>query len=444
MVTSVGNILNVIQQNKLLALQDTSRALDAVQQRLATGRKVNSAIDNPDNFFASQALDFRARDLEKLLDGIGSSLRTVEQAQSGLNSINDILATAEAFLENYEKDLISGNIDLAEVSSTDFLIQFNSPVEFENYAAGQDSGIPATIIESGFGVVFDDNVWRRYQVDYDVTADTILEFDFRSTNMPEIAAIGFDNDSDFSNSNSQFFLYGSQTGGISYSAPVATYQYDGSGDWVHVSIPAGTYFTGNFSHLTFITDDDGGGDDGDAQYRNIAIHEGDYTPGQTVSSVSDIYEKRYEAILNQINLLVDDSHYRGISLLGSNDLFTVFNDTKTNSLHTESIDATVNGLGLEITDFSTVEAIRKKIEQVRNAQLKLKRYSSSLSSDYDILSNRNKFTQATINTLKAGSDDLTLSDQNQDGALFLALQTRQAIQVSTFSLNAASIADFLV
>ena len=57
-------------RNNLLSLQNTQRLIDDTQLRLATGLRVNSALDNPQNFFTSQSLNNRASDLTRLLDGI--------------------------------------------------------------------------------------------------------------------------------------------------------------------------------------------------------------------------------------------------------------------------------------------------------------------------------------------------------------------------------------
>lgn len=443
MVGTTGNILNAIQQGQLTVLQRTARKMDELQLRLATGRDVNSAIDNPNNFFTALALDNKALDLQRLLDGINQSIKTTELAQHGLAAMQDILDTAESFLLDYEEDFLAGEVQLTETQDDSVFLQFNNPTDFISYGGGQDSGAPISIIESGLGVRLDDNAWRRTAVNYNITADTVLEFDFLSSNIPEIAAIGFDNDTNFSNGNTQFFLYGTQTTGITYSAPTPTYQYDGSGDWVHVAIPVGTFFTGNFSHLTFIDDDDGGGDDGDAQFRNIVIHEGDYVYGQTALGVSSIYEENYSAILEQFDMIAKDSQYRGTNLLDGDDLTTYFNTSYTNSLSIEGLKGSSVQLGLERTGFTTIESVRDKITQVREARGTLRNYASSLATDFGILNHRYDYTTSEINTLKAGRDDLIVADQNRDGAEFLALQSRQLIQTSILTLSTASIADFL-
>ncbi|HIF26287.1 MAG TPA: hypothetical protein EYG18_02355 [Micavibrio sp.] len=444
MVANVGNILSGVQLRQLSALKATAREADGAQLRLATGLKVNNAIDDPDNFFAARTLNHRASDLQRLLDGIDNSLQKIKTAQHGVEAIIDVLNTSESFLNEYEQLLLAGEVDVEEVVDTSFFQIYDDPSAFTAYGgAGQDSGLPVQLQADNFGFTLDDNMWKRIAFGETITADTILEFDFRSTNIPEIAGIGFDNDTNFGNSNDQFFLYGTQLGGVPYSAPTPTYEYDGSGDWVHVTIPIGTFFTGNYSHMTFFADDDGGGDDGDASFRNVVVHTGEYVYGGTNLTVADTYEERYRALLSQIDQLALDTNYRGTNLLDGDDLTTFFNEFRSSSLETEGIYASSAGLGLEYEDFTTVEAVRAKIEQVKQAREDLRAYTSSLSQDFNILKSRNDFTQTMINVLLQGKDELTLTDQNEDGAELLALQTRQIIQTSVLALRTPSIADFL-
>ena len=73
-----------VRQN-LLSLQSTAHLMSLTQNRLATGKKVNSALDNPANFFTSQALNNRAGDLNALLDSIGQAQKTLEAADQGIS-----------------------------------------------------------------------------------------------------------------------------------------------------------------------------------------------------------------------------------------------------------------------------------------------------------------------------------------------------------------------
>lgn len=143
--------------------------------------------------------------------------------------------------------------------------------DFVAYDAGQDGAGTVTVTGSN-QVEFDGNLWKRLAISYTITANTVLEFDFMSTVQPEIASIGFDNDTNFGNDSDRFKLYGTQTSGLNYAAPQATYLYGGSGTWETYSINVGTYFTGTFNYMTFIGDDDAG-PLGNASYRNIRLTE---------------------------------------------------------------------------------------------------------------------------------------------------------------------------
>src|SRR5438270_84871 len=66
-----GIVLSAAVRQNLLSLQNTAELLSTTQNRLASGKKVNTALDNPTNYFTAQGLDNRASDINNLLDGIG-------------------------------------------------------------------------------------------------------------------------------------------------------------------------------------------------------------------------------------------------------------------------------------------------------------------------------------------------------------------------------------
>jgi flagellin len=82
-----------IRQN-LLALQNTSNDLNTTQEQLSTGKKVNTAFDNPTSYFTSQALTNRANDLSALLDQIGQGQQTLNAANDGLTGLTSLLEQA--------------------------------------------------------------------------------------------------------------------------------------------------------------------------------------------------------------------------------------------------------------------------------------------------------------------------------------------------------------
>ena len=83
-------------RNNLLSLQNTADLLGRTQERLATGLKVNSAIDDPTAFFTASSLNSRAGDLNRLLDSVGNALQTVEAADQGITSITKLVESAQA------------------------------------------------------------------------------------------------------------------------------------------------------------------------------------------------------------------------------------------------------------------------------------------------------------------------------------------------------------
>ena len=91
-------VLNSALRANLLSLNDTQSLLDRTQQRLATGKKVNSALDNASAFFAARGLENRASDLSELLDGIGQATQTIQAATEGLELITDLVEQAQAIV----------------------------------------------------------------------------------------------------------------------------------------------------------------------------------------------------------------------------------------------------------------------------------------------------------------------------------------------------------
>jgi flagellin-like hook-associated protein FlgL len=91
-----GIVLSAAVRSNLLSLQQTASLLGTTQTRLATGKKVNSALDNPINFFTASSLNSRAGDLTKLLDGISNATKTLEAADNGLSSITKLVENLQA------------------------------------------------------------------------------------------------------------------------------------------------------------------------------------------------------------------------------------------------------------------------------------------------------------------------------------------------------------
>src|SRR5450432_901815 len=91
-----GIVLSASVRQNLLSLQSTADLLSTTQNRLATGNKVNSALDNPTSFFTAQSLNNRASDITNLLDGIGNGVQVLQAANTGLTSLQKLVDTAKS------------------------------------------------------------------------------------------------------------------------------------------------------------------------------------------------------------------------------------------------------------------------------------------------------------------------------------------------------------
>ncbi|MCB1435729.1 MAG: hypothetical protein KDJ46_01010 [Rhodobiaceae bacterium] len=83
-------------RNNLLSLQKTASLLGQTQERLATGQKVNSALDDPSSFFTAASLNSRAGDLNRLLDSVGLAVQTIKAADEGISAITKLVESAQA------------------------------------------------------------------------------------------------------------------------------------------------------------------------------------------------------------------------------------------------------------------------------------------------------------------------------------------------------------
>ena len=91
-----GIVLSSSVRQNLLSLQSTADLLATTQNRLATGKKVNTALDNPTNYFTASSLDSRAGDINNLLDGIGNGVQVLQAANTGITSLQKLVDSAKS------------------------------------------------------------------------------------------------------------------------------------------------------------------------------------------------------------------------------------------------------------------------------------------------------------------------------------------------------------
>src|SRR6202012_3487600 len=133
--TMSGIVLSASVRQNLLALQSTATLLAKTQNNLATGNKVNTALDNPTEFFTAQSLNNRASDIANLLDGIGNGIQVLQAANTGLTSLQSLVANAQSIANQvlqsptgYDTKSNVVSQPLANATSVNLLGAVSSPI----------------------------------------------------------------------------------------------------------------------------------------------------------------------------------------------------------------------------------------------------------------------------------------------------------------------------
>jgi hypothetical protein len=206
------------------------------------------------------------------------------------------LTPPENFAGEIDLRVEATSVESGEVSPVDF-----NAHELSDYGRTQDRDPFAEVSGDGGTLHLAQNTWKDIVFDYEVTPDTVLEFEFRAEGEPEIAGIGFDND-ERQSAGRTFCVHGTQGWGVD-----AGERYDGSGEWQKFSIRVGDHFTGDMDRLTFIHDQDARGDSGDSFFRHVRVFEDGATPVETSASVSADVRVVVDAVADAPELAAADA-----------------------------------------------------------------------------------------------------------------------------------------
>ncbi len=148
------------------------------------------------------------------------------------------------------------------------------------------------------------------------------------------------------------------------------------------------------------------------------------------------YAKQFDAILTQINELVQDTSYKGINLLKGDNLTVVFNEDRTSTLELKGVTFDATGLGFTTAKNEWIDndSIDTALDQISKATSSLRAQASEFGQNLSTVQIREDFTENMVNQLTTGADKLTLADMNEEGANMLALQTRQQLGINSLSL----------
>jgi flagellin len=404
---SLSNItLTAAVRQNLLSLQGTADLLATTQGRLATGKKVNSALDNPTNFFTAAGLDARASDISNLLDSIGNGVQVLQAANTGITSLSKLVDTAKS-IANQVLQQPSGYSTKANVDFT---------------GAGT-AGTAATAA--------------------DLTTGKLNGGVYTFTNSAGTALT---------------LTIGSPAVAFSSSAKTATAK--SLDDFNQALAAAGVNLTASISgadKLTFTSTNDGAGQVITATASataptaldaiNISANVAGGGAGGTVNAaVKDAVSQaaraslvsQYNQIITQITTTAQDASFNGINLLNGDTLKLVFNETGKSTSTISGVTFNPAGLGLASltagTDFVDNATTNNVLTALNTASTTLRSQASAFGANLSIVQIRQDFNKSLINVLQTGSSALTLADSNEEAANSQALSTRQSIATSALSL----------
>ena len=385
----------------LLSLQNTANELGTTQLALSTGNKVNSALDNPVNYFASQALSTRASALSSLLDGMGQAIQTIQAVNQGITSITSLVHQLTSVAN-------TAKTDLTQTTSVNTLETAGSSGMSSSLVANLTSGS----ITGGSTLNLTDGT--NPQATFTIASGETLQGLVDAINQ----TTGF----------SASIIYGD--GKTLSSASVNT-----------AGAPNGATLAVGSAYLNIVSTD-GQAISTTGSTANVLKYIGLGATSQVVktggSDATDIAS--YANILTQIDQTITDSNYQGNNLIDGkgNNLTVQVNELSTNPITVKSVDLTaVSGLGLDAnaSTWTSSTNIDTSISKINAAITTLQTQATSFANSLSLIQNRQDFTTNLINTLQNGSSSLVIADKNQEGANMLALQTQQQLGIEALSLS---------
>jgi flagellin-like hook-associated protein FlgL len=361
----------------LLALQQTTDQISSTQARLATGKKVNSALDNASNFFLSSSFRNSANALNSLLDGIGTASRTLDAANAGITSLTTLMNSAQGSLTQALGSTATTAVVTGTVSSLT--------------GASTFATTSAKTIQISDGTVTS----TFTTVGTSTTVQQVIDSINNTANLKVKAELSGDG---------RILLEAQGANVITVAGSIASAELLG----------AGLVGAGGASVTT---------------------------AAGTLNSSRSTFAAQYDTIRTQIDQLAADSGYNGVSLLNGGTLKVVYNEKATSVQMLIGVNDTAAGLGIAASagSFQTNADINNAIASIANAVATLKNQASTFASNVSVIQARTEFTNSMKNTLNIGADGLVLADANEEGANLLALQTRQ--QLSSTALSLATQAD---
>ncbi|TAJ30950.1 MAG: flagellin [Bosea sp. (in: a-proteobacteria)] len=405
-------------------------AASTSQFRLSTGKKVNSAVDDPVNFFTAAGLNDRASQLTKNLDGISNGIQTITAASQGIDSITKLVSSLQSTIKQAQADNAANRptkagTALATAAETALNSKSLKDTVLDK-ALADDNGATANTATASYAG----------NLGIDTSTNTNVAVTISAGNTKYTAALK-------TGATVRDLVNEINKSGIATASvdDAGKLNVTGSGsNTLKVGLGSGT------TAAAAATDSESG-----TLNTALGLIAGDYTTGITATGNSTVRSNlinQFNDLTAQIDQLAKDAGFNGKNLLTGDKLSIVFNEktgTQQSKLDVQgqTITAANLGIGQAVSGTATTgqfniqddTSLSTMADTLTGALTSLRSTSSSLGASLSTVQTRQDFTKNLANTLNAGADNLVQADTNQEAANLLALQTRQQLSQTALSLS---------
>jgi flagellin len=437
MATAISNGV----RSSLASLQTITSQAAAVQNRLATGKKVNTAVDNPVNFFTAQSLNDRSSQLKGLLDGISNGIQTVQAASKGIDGITKLVSSLQSTVKQAQADAAqnrptvvgtgttlatAGEAALTSKSLKDIALDKrvgsagDTTVATATASAAGDLGVDTTATPAlNIQIVTNPAAaTSTTNISVALTANTTVRDVVNAINTSGVAT-AFVDEKGLLNVKGT----GSETLGVGI----------GVGADAAAATTASASGTSNAAFGLNATD------------RTTGIA----SSGVTSATRSNLIEQ-YNTLRTQIDSLAKDAGFNGVNLLQGDKVTIAFNEKggkNQTKLDIQGTSLTSDNIGIQqagnaqvagTINFQNDSDLEKATTALTSALTSLKSLSSTFGANLSVAQTRQDFTKDLADVLSTGAANLVNADANEEAANLLSLQTRQQLSQTALSLSSQS------
>lgn len=437
MATAISNGV----RSSLASLQTITSQAAAVQNRLATGKKVNTAVDNPVNFFTAQSLNNRSDQLKGLLDGISNGIQTVQAASKGIDGITKLVGSLQSTVKQAQADAAQ-NRPTAVGTGTTLATAGEAALTSKSL---KDIALDKRVGSAGDTTVATATASAAGDLGVDITATDTLNIQIVTN--PAAATSTTNVTIDLTaNTTVRDVVNAINTSGVAtaFVDEKGLLNVKGAGsETLGVGIGAGA------DAATAITDSATG-----LQNTKFGLAATDRTTGISSSGVTSATRsnliEQYNTLRTQIDSLAKDAGFNGVNLLQGDKVTIAFNEKggkNQTKLEVQGTNLTSDNIGIQqagnaqvagTINFQNDSDLEKATTALTNALTSLKSLSSTFGANLSVAQTRQDFTKDLAEVLSTGASNLVNADANEEAANLLSLQTRQQLSQTALSLSSQS------